>query len=223
MLYRIGAHKTILGASSVYFFTAFNDTLSKPLPTTTPMTASQSATTTASPPLPTELQLIDVDGKVLKLLVNFCYTGGLDLSFDTIRNVIKVAIDLKFQTIIELCCEFLQQSLNIENCCFIDTIADHFNLTTLATIVQQFVLNNFYLVSHSEGFLQMDTDKLGRYLQSDELVVPMEETVFNALMRWTLHSSFKRLSYVPALLKMVRLTELDEMVRENKEKKNHMT
>lgn len=184
--------------------------------TTTATAATATATVAAAiPPLPTELELIDVDGKVLKLLLNFCYTGGLDLSFDTIRNVIKVAIDLKFHTIIELCCEFLQQSLNTENCCFIETIADNFHLTALATIVHQFVLNNFHLVSHSDGFLKMTTDKLCQYLQSDQLVVPMEEAVFHALMRWTLHNSFQRLSYIPELLPLIRLAELNDTVTGN--------
>lgn len=191
---RLGAHKTILGASSAYFFQAFTDV---------PAASTQS---------PTELQLIDIDGNVLKLLVTFCYTGGLDLSFETIRNVIKVATELKFHAIIELCCEFFMKRLDCENCCFIELIADQLQLVPLANVAHRFALDHFERVSESHGFVTVPTDKLRSYLDSDYLNVRSEQDVFQAFIRWTLHNTFVRLSYVPQLLPMIRLTQLEDTV-----------
>lgn len=192
--HRIGAHKTILGASSVYFFTAFADTANN---------ATQ---------VPTELQLVDIDGTILKLLVNFAYSGILDLSFETIQSVMKVACDLKFHAVIELCCGFLSQRLNEENCCFIEAIGDRFGQVELAQRAHDFVLMNFPAVSQGEGFMMVSKDKLRSYLSTDDLNVSTEEDVFHALMLWTLYHSFQRLSSVPELLPLVRLTLLKETV-----------
>lgn len=162
-----------------------------------------------------ELHLIDIDGKVLKLLVSFCYTGRLELSFETISSILKVARDLKFHTVIELCCEFLLRHLNAETCCLIESLAISYSLGAVADITSEYILNNFHNVSQCDGFLLMTVEKLGTYLRSDNLVVPSEEDVFHAFMRWTLHNSFRRLSYVHELLPMVRLTELKDTVSPN--------
>lgn len=162
--------------------------------------------------MPTELQLVDIDGTILKLLVNFAYTGVLDLSFETVKSVMKVACDLKFHAVIELCCGFLSQRLNEENCCYIEEIGDRFNQVELAKQAHNFVLMNFPAVSQGEGFMATSKEKLKSYLSTDDLNVSSEEDVFHALMLWTLYKSFQRLSSVPELLPLVRLTLLKDTV-----------
>lgn len=134
------------------------------------------------------------------------------MSFETIRNVIRVASELKFHAVIELCCEFFMKRLDCENCCFIELIADQLQLVPLAKLAHRFVLDHFERVSENHGFLTVPTDKLRSYLESDYLNVPAEQDVFQALMRWTLHNTFVRLSYVPQLLPAVRLTQLEDTV-----------
>lgn len=170
---------------------------------------------TIKPIADNEIHLIDIDGKVLKMLVTCCYTGGLELSFETVAAVLKVAIDLEFHAVIEACSAFLLCHLNAESCCFVEVLANRYGLTSLADTATEYVLNNFGSVSRCDGFAQVPTDKLSVYLHSDHLVVSSEEDVFHALMHWTLHDAYRRLSLVPALLPLVRLTELKDTVSAN--------
>lgn len=186
----------MLAASSKYFSHAFECTALN-------AEAQQS---------PLELQLIDIDGDVLKMMVIFCYTGGIELSFDIVPSVIKAANELKLHTVIDICCKFLIKHLSYENCCHIESIADQLQLTSLVNAANRFIFENFQRVYQSDAFLKLPIEKLASYLESDNINVSSEKEVFYALMHWTLYDSSSRLSHVPQLLSLIRLTQLEDTV-----------
>lgn len=63
---------------------------------------------------------------------------------------------------------------------------------------------NFVKVIHNQEFLLLSADDLRQVLSSDDINVPNEETVFHALITWTMQDP-SRSSHLAKLLAHVRL------------------
>lgn len=75
-----------------------------------------------------------------------------------------------------------------------------------------FVVDHFDEVSKCDEFLLLDADRLSLLLKDDELYVPAEEHVLNALMRWVENDVVVRKPSVETLLECVRFKHLRETV-----------
>ena len=60
-------------------------------------------------------------------------------------------------------------------------------------------------VIHNAEFLMLPCDEVCQLLASDDLNVPNEETIFEALVKWAKHDLTMRRSYLPKLLAHIKL------------------
>lgn len=122
---------------------------------------------------------------------------------------------------------FLEDQLHPCNCLAAVRFADSFSIASLAKKSQQLVLGSFAEVSRHEQFLELDAEGLGEYLSSEQLAVPREEVVFEAVMHWVRHDVAARKGALKDLLEKVRLplldptyflekVEMDELIRQSK-------
>lgn len=79
------------------------------------------------------------------------------------------------------------------------------NILQLLSRAHQFILDNFEQVFTTEEFHQLSAKELGDIIQSDELKVRKESTVFEAVHRWITHAPETRQEHLMELLSMVHL------------------
>lgn len=152
-----------------------------------------------------EITLGDVTGDVLQSLIQFCYTGSLELSGNTAEQLLSTACRLQLLDAVSLCCTFLKRQLDPSNCLGIALFADHLNCDSLMTVAMEYTHKHFEQVCGNQEFLQLNADILARLLVSDGLAVPSEEVVFNAVVAWMEHDSEARSKRMPELLPLIRL------------------
>ena len=118
----------------------------------------------------------DIDPDVLDRIVEFTYTGHLDL---------LAAVSLiQLESVQEICCKFLKEHLEPANCLGIRNFAEANGCTQLTEAVDVFARERFVDVYCGDEFLSHPCEHLISLISSDELNVTSEKEVYLAVIRW---------------------------------------
>ena len=184
----IPTHRAILAACSPYFLAMFTHELKE---------SSQD-----------KVDLHNMNPDILVSLVDFAYTGHVEITVENVQEVLSVASLLQVTEVVEICCSFLKNQLDPQNCLGIRNFAEAHGCVELTTIVDNFARLNFSEVAKGSEFLQHSCDNLIKLLESDVLHVNQEEEVFEAIIKWINHKPEERKARLPTLLAHVRLPML---------------
>lgn len=72
-----------------------------------------------------EITLGDVNGEVLQALVNYCYTGTIEIREDNVETLLATACLMQLHEVVEACSRFLAHQLHPSNCLGIAVFAEH--------------------------------------------------------------------------------------------------
>ncbi|XP_039755120.1 kelch-like protein 5 [Pararge aegeria] len=182
---RIPAHKVVLASCSEYFAAMFTGSLRE----------AQSS----------EITLERVDSQTLRSLVQYCYTGIIELSEDTVEILLSTASLLQLHSVTKACCDFLEKQLDPCNCLGIALFAEQQSCMSLHKSAVDYIQQHFMQVVKHQEFLSLQTEQMSELLKSDDLNVETEETVFESLMTWVKHDNANRDKNLSELLKLVKL------------------
>lgn len=181
----IPCHRNVLSAASPYFRAMF----------TSDMSESKQMKVT----------LHEVDAVAVSLLVNFAYTGKVEVSRANAQNLLATASLLGMLPIQRACAKFMEMQLDIHNCIGIREFALAHDLQELMIKSREFIEKNFSQVSDTEEFLQLGVEQITELLGSDELNVEKEEVVWEAALSWVNFNTEDRQPLMGKLLTKVRL------------------
>ncbi|XP_037938704.1 kelch-like protein 5 isoform X2 [Teleopsis dalmanni] len=182
---RVPAHRIVLSASSAYFSAMFTGSLRETKEN--------------------EVTLGEVQGEALQILVQYCYTGVIELREDSVETLLATACLLQLNDVVAACCNFLARQLHPSNCLGFAFFAEQQSCKTLLRLAQAYTCQNFMQVCKNQEFFQLNASQLGQLISSDDLNVLSEQDVFYSLMSWIQHDAKNREQHIPELLALVRL------------------
>ncbi|XP_055853938.1 kelch-like protein 5 [Episyrphus balteatus] len=182
---RVPAHRLVLSASSAYFSAMFTGSLRE--------TKEE------------EVTLGEVHGDALQILVQYCYTGFIELREDTVETLLATACLLQLNAVVTACCNFLARQLHPSNCLGFAFFAEQQSCTTLLKLAKAYTCQHFMQVCKNQEFFQLNAEQLGKLLSNDDLNVPSEQDVFHSLMSWVQQDTATREKFIPELLALIRL------------------
>lgn len=191
----IQAHKVVLAANSVYFYTMFTGELRE----------SSSR----------EIVLKEVEFEAVKLLVDYCYTSVIDFNASNVESLLKTAHLLQFDSIVKSCCVYMSSQLHHTNCLGISSFAELHGCTELRDSALAYATKHFRQVAKTDEFLLATLDQICLLLSSDSLSVSSEKDAFDVVMTWVKHDQETRKSSLPQILTHVRLELLPPKVLGN--------
>ncbi|XP_015363360.1 PREDICTED: kelch-like protein 3 isoform X2 [Diuraphis noxia] len=177
-------HKNVLVAASPYFgamFSAFNES-NKNL-----------------------VNMREINSDVLQLIVDYIYTGEILVTNENVQVLLPAANLLQLDYVKSACAEFLRTQLNPSNCIGIKVFADLYNCTDLMSSSNAFINKQFLEVVKSDEFLCLSYENVIQIISSDDLAVPFEEKVFEAVINWVKYDLNQRKDFLPNLMEHVRL------------------
>ncbi|XP_077142614.1 kelch-like protein 4 isoform X2 [Ranitomeya variabilis] len=183
--YKIPAHRLVLSAVSDYFAAMFTNDVRE---------AKEE-----------EIKMEGVDPDALKSLVHYAYTGILELKEDTIESLLAAACLLQLSQVIDVCCNFLMKQLHPSNCLGIRSFGDAQGCVELLQVAHSYTMEHFIEVIRNQEFLLLPANEISKLLSSDDINVPDEETIFQALMQWVKHDVQMRQRDLGTLLSYIRL------------------
>lgn len=182
---RLPAHRLVLSAASDYFAAMFTNDV-------------REATME-------EIKMKDVDPDALAAIVNFAYTGSIELREDTVENLLSTACMLQLSEVVEACCNFLMKQLHPSNCIGIRQFADAQGCSDLYKVANNYVMERFNEVMNTQEFLILPPEEVCKLLASDDLNIPNEEIIYQSLLMWVNHDLATRKKYLPKLMSHIRL------------------
>ncbi|KAM9678975.1 kelch-like protein 5 isoform 2-T2 [Trichechus inunguis] len=117
---RIPAHRLVLSSVSDYFAAMFTNDVRE---------ARQE-----------EIKMEDVEPNSLWSLIQYAYTGRLELKEDNIECLLSTACLLQLSQVVEACCKFLMKQLHPSNCLGIRSFADAQGCTDLHKVAHNYTM-----------------------------------------------------------------------------------
>lgn len=183
----------MLSSASEYFSSLFNDTtknFQKPI-------------------------IIDnVNDRTLALLVLFCYTGRLEITWKNALNFYAAAKDLKFPQIERKIMLFFRLQLLRKPDSGIDifSTAAKYNDDHLMKETINLISDRLHILIKTPAFLNMDYTVLKQFLEGNRRGRIMEMKILEAAVNWVNFKKEEREAHVLDILKLIRLKEMDYAV-----------
>lgn len=146
----------------------------------------------------------NVSPDMMKLIIEFAYTGFVPVTHENIQELFIAADRFNVKGIIQACSDLLEEQLAPQNCIGIWWFTDAYYNPELKQKASLFILNHFEEVAAtSEEFLQLSEQELAKTIENDQLIVKKEKTVFEAILRWIAYAPEERREYISLLLSNV--------------------
>ncbi|XP_077990257.1 kelch-like protein 12 [Glandiceps talaboti] len=155
------------------------------------------------------VEIRGVDPAAMDLLLDFMYTGKIEITVENVQGVLAGASMLNLSSLRNVCCSFLQSQLDVSNCLGIHSFADIYSCKDLESTARRFIYQHFLEVIKTEEFFLMSEHKMTELLKSDKLQVTREEEVYEATMKWIRYDFVNRKHVAYNLLQYIRLALLD--------------
>ncbi|XP_040274905.1 kelch-like protein 5 isoform X1 [Bufo bufo] len=186
---KIPAHRLVLSSVSDYFAAMFTSDVRE---------AKQE-----------EIKMEGVEPNALWALVQYSYTGRLELKEDNVESLLSTACLLQLSKVVEACCKFLMKQLHPSNCLGIRSFADAQGCPDLLKAAHCYTMEHFMEVIRNQEFLMLPGTEIAKLLASDDMNIPNEETILNALLTWVRHDVESRGRELSKLLAYIRLPLLE--------------
>lgn len=184
----IHTHRAILAACSAYFLAMFTHELKE---------SGQEV-----------VEIKDMDPSILSSLVDFAYTGEVEVTVENVQEVLSAASLLQITQVQDICCEFLKKQLDANNCLGIKNFAEANGCSQLSDVIDEYARRHFREVAVGSEFLNSSWENVARLISSSDLNVQSEEDVYSAVVQWIKQDPTDRAQHLPALLAEVRLPML---------------
>ena len=112
-----------------------------------------------------------VTADTLRRMLQWVYTGKLELNDDCALEVLAAAHLLQYQVLVAACVHFVQGNIDVSNCLGIEQFAEMHQLVELKDAAQQFAVDNFGAVALTDEFVQLPYNTLLRYLSKWMLII----------------------------------------------------
>ena len=151
------------------------------------------------------ITLREVEPEAIELLIQFVYTGSIEVGEDNVQCLLPAANLLQLMEVRDICCEFLQDNLHPSNCLGIKRFADRHSCPNLLSMAQQFAQKYFSDVCNCDEFLNLPLEQVVELISSSDLGVLSEEHVFESVVSWIEYDRGERSQHLSTLIQHVRL------------------
>lgn len=151
-----------------------------------------------------------VDSATLDAILDFYYTDSICIDVNNVNQLFRAAHHLRFDTVMYRCVDFFLKHLNAHNFWQCFQIGAAFNVPKIMNAAHAYAVKNFTeIVDGSEQLVQVNVERLAAIFSDINLCVENEITVFHAMVIWLKHSFKKRLPFIPKLMSLIHLSQLD--------------
>ena len=161
----------------------------------------------------------------LELVLDFIYGGSLTLTEENLEDVVPVANYLQIRCVLDCCCDFIWQTLSLENCLEYLKLASNYALDTVAShdtqqdsvieCIHLFILENISDLYLLQKHTKISLLEIMRKLVSSDKIQMSELTLYNIIVDWLLADPCRK-EYCDELMKHIRfmlipLTDLERL------------
>ncbi|ELU12514.1 hypothetical protein CAPTEDRAFT_140887, partial [Capitella teleta] len=149
-----------------------------------------------------ELKFSDAD--TIRMLVEFIYSGEIDVNKDNVRTIIAASEFLLLKDLKAHCENFIVGTTNSSNCIQNMKFGRKFNLEKLISTANQFMVLHFEETLAAPEFNSLTEAELREVVSNDQLNVEKEDVVFHAVVGWVNADLEQRKEAFPRIAPLIR-------------------
>ena len=161
---RLKAHRNVLSAASPFFYNALNSDMKE----------KEEGV----------ISLEETSKTIMDGVLEYMYTGFVDVSAENVPELFAQADYFILPSLTSFLSNFIIQTLSLSNCVKAYYLACKYQCERLMKETRGFILSNFVAVAKTEDFLNLSCEQVEEWISSDEVVVDVEEKVFEVVLRW---------------------------------------
>ena len=154
------------------------------------------------------IDLTNFDEHAVKILVNFMYTGTINVCNENVLDVLEFAYYLKMDEVTNFCFDHLESAITVDNCFVILSVADFYENFYLVSVVNEFIDNNFDTVIYSNDFKTFSKEDLISCIRPRSQNSSQATAVCNGVISWTKYDLENRKNVFPELLQFIDFEHL---------------
>ena len=155
-----------------------------------------------------ELKGFEDSSQGVESILNFCYSGSLNITLENIGELLHAATHLQISTVLHLCSLFLLQSCSIYNCIDIYKIAEFYSLNDVLERIHAFISKHFLSIMFEarEQFEQLTYEQISEQIVRDTLEMKNYEEydLFLMICRWMEVNLIEREKHAGDLFQLIR-------------------
>lgn len=163
-------------------------------------------------PMDTEVILVpNTDGPTLQLVIDYCYSGHIDLTVDNVNAIMVVASTMEIALLQAKCDQFWNKNLCNKNAVRLLLDAELNGHTKLSNTALNFICLGFEQIPIADILPIDDFDILFVFLCDEQLAAP-ESYIFDVMVKWIEYNEHDRAEFAPVLIECIRLKHLNSQV-----------
>ena len=131
------------------------------------------------------IEIETVDGKALKALIDFMYTGSITISEHNVKDLLSGAHYLQMNQVQQFCFEFLRYNTTVDNSLDFLITAGHYKNEGLTNEIRQYISSNFDKVVQTDGFKRLSNEELIFFILNLDRSKAKESSIFQSIVTWT--------------------------------------
>lgn len=137
-----------------------------------------------------EFTINTLDGKFLKTLIEFCYTGKGVYTFDDAKVMIDVAYEFNMPLLIERCWSLFEEYLNLDRAIDIFVLSNQFWNKTINKQALDIISSNFRSIP-KKSLMTLDTNQILEIWQN-RTIEDTEQNILQTLLDWLEFNNARR-------------------------------
>ena len=150
------------------------------------------------------VDLKGVSATAVAALVRFAYTGELKVSLDDVMEVLAGASHLQMAAAVKLCSRYLLNELSCSTCVDILNMSEMFSLMEVKSAVVKYMCRFFEKVAQNDQFMKLSVTHLCMFVESNELNVKSELSLFQHVSGWIAADPNQRLKEIAHVMQHIR-------------------
>uniref|UniRef100_A0A1I8FVP9 BTB domain-containing protein n=1 Tax=Macrostomum lignano TaxID=282301 RepID=A0A1I8FVP9_9PLAT len=122
-----------------------------------------------------EVEMQGIEANALELLINFAYTGEVQITCENVQELFSGASYLQVPEVKDACVDFMRARLSVSNVAEVCRFAQQFDCQPLVAECQAYMTEHFTQLAATEEFKALSLDELTGLLIRDEVHVGSEE------------------------------------------------
>ena len=154
------------------------------------------------------IEIKSIDGRELRALIDFIYTGSIDIDEQNVMKLLSGADYLQLHEVKQFCFEFLRSHITSDNSLSILKTADLYRNESLHKEMLQHIGINLDQILHTDDFKQLLNKELISCISKLNRSQIKESSIFKAIVVWCCHDKKAREKFFSKLFKMVLLQKV---------------
>ena len=133
----------------------------------------------------TEVEIQKFDGKIVRALIDFMYSGKVNIHNANASQLIAVADFLQMDDVKQFCFEFLEENLTVNNCFEMLLFATQYNCTLSLETTYKLIGENYDQIAQTDNFKDLSKIALASLISKLISTTVQTSSIYNSVLSWT--------------------------------------